>query len=402
MTHSMRHFFTPNGVAFILILLNLIVGVFLPRLLAYLPAVSGLILASTLYMHKIPFFKSEKHIFICLISIITLAALSALWSINPEFTIKRTIKVTLILLPGFLFYIGARTMTLTPKQMITILLSLCAICAILFLEKNLGHPVISYMTDDFVKASKLNRNFVVIALLSIPFLYFLKRLTFKYKPLILISLITLLGIVMIYTHSQTALLSYWVGVAFLFGFPNNKCMIRLFFIGLMILSCVFPFLIKPIKQSIPEEVLIDGFVREASIIHRFEIWEFSVDSTMKKPFLGHGLDSLRFLKSDKWMPYQRADNALHSHNVILQLWVEFGVIGAIILMLFLFMMMQKMLRIDDLQKRKFYLAVFATTTSCAMTGYGFWQSWQLGLFIFLMTLSVVIANIDYKNNPKAS
>lgn len=397
-----RHFFSPRIVTLSCVLLTITVGILFPRLFAYLPALSGLALGLVLYTYKIPFLNSEKHILACLVATLTLATLSALWSVNPGFSVERALKVALILLPGFLFYIGARTITLTLKQIKILLCCFCLLSLALFIEKILGHPATAHLMTEPVPGFKLNRHFVVVALLSLPFLYFVKQLTFKYKTLTLIILIVFWGIIMSKTDSQTALVSYWVGVLFLFSFPNYKNIIRLFFIGLMILSCVFPLMVKPLKQAVPEQKLVDGVMLEASIIHRFEIWEFSTDSIMKKPLIGHGLDSLRFLKSDKWMPNQQADNALHSHNIILQLWVEFGVMGAIMLVLFLFMAMQKILAIHDLQKRKFYVAVFASATCCAMTGYSFWQSWQLGLFIFLMALSVLIANSNYKNNTKAS
>lgn len=391
----MRHFFSLPTVYIFFLILTIIVGTFIPRLLAYLPPFAGLVLTALYFLKEKKLFEIDKTTFLFLISVVSWSALSALWSFNAEFSMERSIKIAIILFPVFLLW------SLTPKIQIENInqftkIIVCIFAGLVFLltlEKYFGHPVTEYIFGHDFQEHKSNRSFTVLALMAMPILFLIQKTNWPQKKLIQFIMILFVGTAMTQTISQTAQLCFIIGLIFMYLLPPSKVIIKLFFMGLIILTIALPFAIKPIKNAMsPENVMSNSLLREASIVHRFEIWEYSVDMTFEKPLFGNGIGSLRFMKSDKWMTYQKSDQALHSHNVILQLWVEFGVVGALMMIAFLTISLKKMLRVEDAHQRRIYFTTYATIISCIMTGYGLWQSWHLGMIMFIVILALFVAN----------
>ena len=198
--------------------------------------------------------------------------------------------------------------------------------------------------------------------------------------------------------SQTAQLSFLCGLFFLLLFPvQSRNLGKILFGGILILSFILPFILKPIQNTIPEDVLMEGLLKEASIIHRFDVWNFTITEIEKSPLYGHGIESQRSMKSDQWMEHQKADSILHAHNVILQIWIEFGVIGILLGSLFLIYCFKSIYDTEDLNKRRLYLTIFTALFCCAMTGYGFWQSWQIGTFFLFSATAIAMARMQTQN-----
>ena len=86
------------------------------------------------------------------------------------------------------------------------------------------------------------------------------------------------------------------------------------------------------------------------------------------------------------------DNVLHPHNAILQVWVEFGVMGALLasaLVVFLF------LRLDRLSPclQRYYTALLIVMLGMLSMGYGLWQAWQLGMLFSIPAFSMMVTRL---------
>lgn len=394
---SGRHFFCLNHAYLFSFFTIIITGIFAPRLLAYSPTIIGVLFAFYFFMKDKKFILIDKPLLLFFCALVVWMGISSAWSINPAFSFDRATKITLIIAAAFLFFSISKKIILPPTTQFPkyLIIGFAIMTLLLAIEKMSGHFLTETILGYNVAGHKSNRCFVVLSLFSFPVLYVLSKTDWRHKKLLTLGLILLIGSALTQTESQTAQLCFIVGIIFIYVIPAKKIFVKLFFGGLIILTFALPLLIKPVKNMMVEDVMNKGIFREASIIHRFEIWEFSVDKMLEKPLLGHGVDSLRFLTADKWMVYQKSDQALHSHNIILQFWVEFGVIGAAFLVLFFILCGKKILAIPDNNKRKFCLCIYATASCCVLTGYGFWQSWQLGLLFFLAAFTVFISNQNY-------
>lgn len=372
-------------------------GVLAPRLLAFLPSILGVGFFAYLAVKQKQYLKIPKAEIILFGLIIFLALISTLWSPNKEFPIEKAFKLFIIFVPGLFLMMTARkiqTPSIAPfvKGLIVVVFLLLAFLAS---EKLTDHQIIQFFTGAEVASFKLNRAYVVLSLFMVPCVFFIAKseLTKKSK----IILLSLLAVITVYafslTESQTSQLCLLVGFAFFFLFPVRYKIFGRILMGLIIIFClVFPFTIAPIKASLNKDMLVNGnyLVRQASIIHRFDVWNYAAEKAIQSPIYGHGIGSLRFMKSDTWMEYQKADSALHAHNAVLQIWAEFGIIGILLgiaLLLYIFRSIEKT---ENLDTRRLYLAVFMACFCCSLTGYGVWQSWQLGMFMAVTAFAIFV------------
>jgi O-antigen ligase len=134
-----------------------------------------------------------------------------------------------------------------------------------------------------------------------------------------------------------------------------------------------------------------------SSIHRMMIWRVTVKHIAERPVLGHGLNAARTLYppgSQVYIPFFTSQGKpmwtinfepipLHPHNGFLQVWLELGFVGAMVLLGFLLMCVRAvMARGPDVVERAAGLGTLAATVLIYVVSFGAWQSWWLcGLFL---------------------
>jgi O-antigen ligase len=132
----------------------------------------------------------------------------------------------------------------------------------------------------------------------------------------------------------------------------------------------------------------------ASAAHRIIIWNYAVGHIKGKPIAGSGFDATRGLYSpedkivlrfpdrpdgQKWGPTNYEPIPLHPHNAILQVWLELGVIGALIVLVLLVSVVRAIsLFIEARLARAVALGSLTTGLAIASISFGIWQSWWLG------------------------
>jgi O-antigen ligase len=130
--------------------------------------------------------------------------------------------------------------------------------------------------------------------------------------------------------------------------------------------------------------------------HRLLIWSFTGDRVAEHPLAGWGLDASRaipggeeLIRTDEsWMP-------LHPHNAALQVWLELGVPGAVLLALLAGVTWQGLAAAS--WPRLFTAAAGAGLTIAfggSLTTYGVWQEWWLSVLWFSLFLVLVMARLQ--------
>lgn len=130
-----------------------------------------------------------------------------------------------------------------------------------------------------------------------------------------------------------------------------------------------------------------------SAMHRIVIWRNTVTHIKQKPLLGAGFDTARALYSNKdkviyFYPKSKSTGKqskvkfepipLHPHNGILQVWLELGGVGALILLGLLVSILYAITRsFENRFNRAAALAMFTAGLSIASISFGAWQSWWL-------------------------
>ena len=146
--------------------------------------------------------------------------------------------------------------------------------------------------------------------------------------------------------------------------------------------------------------------RPMSAVHRVLIWDFTLQRMADRPTLGWGADGSRFIPggSDHFptealerfglnSPYSRRwfthpgslQLSLHPHNAALQVWLEFGPIGALLAAWLAFALGRAAGRLSPGATGS--LAAGAVT---AMLSYGVWQEWWIGSILMLAIIATAL------------
>ena len=119
---------------------------------------------------------------------------------------------------------------------------------------------------------------------------------------------------------------------------------------------------------------------KASAGHRLAIWSFVGDRIAERPWAGWGLDAARaipggtadFRVGQVWLP-------LHPHDAALQVWLELGAPGAVLLALLVGLLW---LYLAEVRWPRIYAAAaggsLAAATAVGLSGWGIWQEWWIG------------------------
>lgn len=117
---------------------------------------------------------------------------------------------------------------------------------------------------------------------------------------------------------------------------------------------------------------------------RLEIWSFAVERIAEKPVLGHGLDSGRTLSETVMLRGMEIERMpIHAHNAGLHIWMETGVIGALLAAGALLALARSVGRAALNAPLSAALGFAgAVWLASVMLGYGVWQEWHHGALAF--------------------
>lgn len=130
-----------------------------------------------------------------------------------------------------------------------------------------------------------------------------------------------------------------------------------------------------------------------SFYQRLEIWQFTLERILEKPWLGWGFDAARTIPGGQekfyasfpvpWMAelYETSTQymPLHPHNGGLQIWLELGLAGAAMLAFVLARMVWS--EVDDTRASAPMAGFFAAAAMPAIFAFGMAQSWWLAVLV---------------------
>ena len=378
----------------------LFLSLLMPRGLAILPGLValGLYAAWPALKFSIPRPLPGRSLWVPVILIISLAALSGFWSNDLQECLERSGKIALVLGPGILFTALLTKLDLFSGRFWWIIpVTLAAGALMIWFENSFDYPVYRLLrgigTGERVRRYELNRAMVVLVMCAIPCLSVL--LSRQRHRFIMTGglLACILGAFMV-TESQSAQIALLVGVLSYILFPV-KC--RISWIALGILLCVgiltAPFLSIALFSMVPHDAVSSGgiwdFIKSANMLPRLEIWDFASRYILEHPWLGYGVEATRRVPAfDNQQIYQPGLTLLHPHNGVLQIWMEFGLLGALLAAAGMGLLVKRIANLKDFTSRRTALALLLAFLSVGVVGYGLWQGWWLGLMILATGLAL--------------
>jgi O-antigen ligase len=223
-------------------------------------------------------------------------------------------------------------------------------------------------------------------------------LEFSKKRLWAIGAITAFLCLALYSSSRAAALGLVCGIVTLFIAGYGPRVTRWVLMAVIAAGITLTLPALYIAKDLPPQVVDKLF---SSAQHRVEIWTMTLPHVLEKPIFGHGIDASRGIKTEvaQATPYIPAgENVIsqHPHNVFLQLWLDFGAIGAVLwggLMLMLAHAIGKMPR--DIQPYALSAAFCSLALLC--TSYSPLQAWWLAMHITTALILTLIAQSDPKD-----
>jgi len=124
--------------------------------------------------------------------------------------------------------------------------------------------------------------------------------------------------------------------------------------------------------------------------HRLRMWGYSWELIQQAPLIGHGFDSARVFDE---LTFRAPDGrnitvmSMHPHNIGLQIWLETGLIGALLTVGFLLALLKTALQTCKGTPRPVAVTGLMVTvaTSGAVT-VGVWQHWWWALIVLAVSL----------------
>jgi len=119
--------------------------------------------------------------------------------------------------------------------------------------------------------------------------------------------------------------------------------------------------------------------------HRVEIWHFAAEKTLERPLFGWGFNASRYVPNgdavSHFLPPGQSLIPLHPHDALLQVWLEIGAVGAIIVGGILLLGLRAIGRWPAGVVR-FTLPGYAAGLVVAGLAFGIWQSWWMATLAF--------------------
>lgn len=148
-------------------------------------------------------------------------------------------------------------------------------------------------------------------------------------------------------------------------------------LGLVMAGTMAAILLSPlVAGQLHEPASLKDPAVDSSADHRLEIWQFTSERIVERPFFGWGMDGARMIPggTEEIRP-NVARLPLHPHNAGLQWWLELGAVGALLGSAFLLSLLRAIGRIESPLERGFCLGQYVTGFGIASLSFGIWQAW---------------------------
>lgn len=385
-----------------LLALTPLLAFFAPRALAFVPAALGLlaILFTAFKDHK--FFDIARYPLGWIFAVILLSGLSSLWAVNADDSIERTGKLALLLIPAM------GIMALPPQFIakplkaffgLTLFIASCLMIfewhadAALYKSVTAWSDTTKIFKEGAFNFSNYNRLTVFLALAFWPALSLLRHSKKKIARAVQMMLIITTVFILYKTESQSAQLGFLVAAFFYFIFPTHcKNSWKAVFVALAFVFLSLPVVMPIAFEQMPSNINEISWFGHSYVRERLEIWSFISHAIQDSPLIGYGIEASRNMTFETDRLYFPGNSVLHPHNFMLQIWLEFGVLGVAVFLAF-FKQAIDLFSKQSKEQARLNGAVFFGALCIASTGYGLWQGWWLGTLIILYVLCQALKGV---------
>lgn len=409
---------------FVALLAALVLCIIMPRGFSVAPGILGVVA-----LGLSPFFLKDdptllrpwswaalRPVLLPVMLILLLAALSSLWAIDGDEALARTGKLAGVLLPGVALFGVLRVMRVENlARLWWVIPALVAMMGAYLTSEYFSNFAIYRLlrnipADQSVQSSELNRSCVALCMLCLPALAVLYkglRQRGTSRALSLGAATLLLGTmlpVLAKTDSQSASMAFVLGGAVLLLAPVGRkalWVMAALVAAAGILSA--PFLAQYLWGVAPHDLGVQqqvDFITKTNYLPRLELWDAVARYALHSPWIGYGIEATRSVPAfDSQQIYQPGTTLLHPHNAALQIWIEFGVMGAMMAAIGVAVLCRACMQLPNQMAKRLGLSLLVATMGVGVVGYGLWQGWWIGLLSTLVAVSILsIRILDAQKN----
>lgn len=380
-----------------------------PRVLAYIPAVAGLLgYASYVFVFK------ERAVrfvpgFVIVSVLMALMFVSTLWAIDPAESLERAQKTSLLLICGAFLISAVMTIRISAiepylKWFPYILFGAAAYTCF---EIALNYPLYRFIRGDEFDAevglAVFNRAAVTMALLLVPSLVMMRH--FHNAQICFLAVLATIIPMLMMGESQSALLGVLVAGITYVAFPYKwkySYGVLAGVIGLLMLA--LPFMATWAFRNYAGDMNIMPLLGHGGAYAgaRMEIWDYVSRYALQSPFYGFGVEATKQVDNfGSGEIYQVGQTILHPHNYTLQLWMEFGLVGVVLGIALIGYLILQIGKLPARQAR-IVLPVLLATLAVASVSYGIWQGWWVGLLFAVVASSVLALRLSRQDSGYVS
>lgn len=324
---------------------------------------------------------------------------SVLWSITPAHSAQKVLQLLPLLAAGYVLVGAASNLPADVRHQVGRWLALGTVAAIalVFVETVTGGILNHLLTGMTLHApdamARYKRGVVVVGLLALPAAYWTWQTGRGFAAAGILAGALASAFVV---QSGTTVLALVVGAVLIAAAIYRPQLVRKgFAVALAMLVLGAPLLrLAPaeVPPSLLGEIRTGGMYRLSSAAHRWVIWQFAAEKIAERPLLGWGLDTSRAIPGGHAEVQGYSERMpLHPHNAVLQVWLELGVIGALI---GAFLVSWPVVRVGRViapgPGAAVALGIVAATVVVALLGFGIWQSWWIGAIALVAMASIAI------------
>ena len=328
----------------------------------------------------------ELRFSIALVLLVVWCAIASSWGFDVKQSLVLSLRIAIIFAAGIVLFPIVATLDDASKNRIGLWLIAGFVLTLIFMavEIGLGYPTIRSLkgVSGGREAVTLSRGAIALSLIVWPVVAFLWTRGIGWM---LIVIPILLGILSIFLESAAATLGFAIGAATILLVVSHRRVGRL----VTLAACVVAFVALPfaMREMHNHEWHRAEWLSESER-HRVEIWDFSLARIAEKPVLGWGFDGSRhiaeyFFGADE---SSRRLVPLHPHSGPLQILLELGAVGAVIVLALLWLLATKLDKLPP-RSRECGQALFIAALAIGCVAFGQWQNWWLAL-IFSVALLV--------------
>jgi O-antigen ligase len=332
--------------------------------------------------------KAKQYEFYALAVFMLYCLVASYYSIDIKQAIKSIIKASLIL--SFLYF-TLRKIDFDPinfNSRKVIISMLIVLNIIMIIEYTCYYPIALFFRKILSISTNLKQpidkaSFLISLILPAIYIRFYKNDILYWCLVFLTTMNYLVNPVLAGTISY-----FFAGLMIILCYYLGRKFILLYFSGMVAYLYSAPFIFKFLTNL----KWVDNNINiiPESWMQRIVMWRKATKLIEHNAFIGYGFNCSEKTNNMNYF----GDGIiiqLHPHNVFLQLWLETGLIGIIIISVFLALLFKRILAIKDKKSQFTAIGLVSTLFVYGNISYGLWQSWLL----CSISIAVIIHKISF-------